>query len=535
MTSPTVSVSLVTYNHEKYVAEAIRSILGQTFTDLELIVVDDGSTDRTPDIVASFTDPRLVSIRQPNGGPSAATNRAMAACRGKYVALMTGDDVSAPHRLAAQLAEYGNGPPRVLFSGCELIDDAGSPLPAAAFDACVFDTAPQSRAAMLRRFFDQGNFINAVSGFTELRLFHELGAYDPSLYLLQDYEMWIRVVKKYPITFLPDPLIRYRIRGDGGNLSAPTPTTFVRLDNEQYLVMRQFFADCPDDLFREAFANMLRRPDLTSSLAAACEQAFLLLNSPRPLLRYIGMERFQELYRSPEASDLLAREFQYPLSAFVGRLTEIDPFNQYLGRTSTVYVDTGSDFNGAEADTVPILYSPRFRFRFDLARYPGVKRLRWDPLEGRLCRVALERAAWRDATGGEHTVDLSQVCANGHQVGPATFEFETIDPMVFLPVAGEVRELTVEGTWAVDDLGASLGRTFNLMVASEAARQRADQRVRELEAELKRDRAELDELRPRAAASPCSATPSAARLLRTSFERLRTAWRPLKSGGVFSS
>src|SRR5438067_9853071 len=101
MAAPTVSVTLLAYNHEKYVAEAIQSILDQTLTDFELVIVDDGSTDRTPDVIASFQDPRIVSIRQPNGGPSAAVNRALAACQGAYVAFMTGDDASLPHRLQA--------------------------------------------------------------------------------------------------------------------------------------------------------------------------------------------------------------------------------------------------------------------------------------------------------------------------------------------------------------------------------------------------------------------------------------------------
>src|SRR5438045_3701421 len=104
--APTVSVSLVTYNHERFVAAAIQSILGQTFADLELVIVDDGSTDDTPRVIASFDDPRIVTIRQPNAGPGAATNRALAACRGRYVALMTGDDLSVPHRLQTQLAAY---------------------------------------------------------------------------------------------------------------------------------------------------------------------------------------------------------------------------------------------------------------------------------------------------------------------------------------------------------------------------------------------------------------------------------------------
>ena len=72
---PLVSVSLVTFNHERFIASAIRSVLDQSLPDLELVIVDDGSTDATPSVIASFDDPRIVSIRQENRGPGAAGER----------------------------------------------------------------------------------------------------------------------------------------------------------------------------------------------------------------------------------------------------------------------------------------------------------------------------------------------------------------------------------------------------------------------------------------------------------------------------
>src|SRR3954468_8656214 len=94
--APVVKVTLVTYNHEQYIADAIRSVLGQTFADIELVVVNDGSTDATAERIAPSPGPGMVDLHQDNGGPSAAANRAIAAARGKYVALFTGDDVCHP-------------------------------------------------------------------------------------------------------------------------------------------------------------------------------------------------------------------------------------------------------------------------------------------------------------------------------------------------------------------------------------------------------------------------------------------------------
>src|SRR5439155_21719912 len=125
---PLVSVSLVTFNHERFIASAIRSVLDQSLSDLELVIVDDGSTDATPSVIASFGDPRIVSIRQANRGPGAAANRALAACRGRFVATMSGDDECYPDRLERQLDAYNARPNCLVFSAVDFIDDLGRPV-----------------------------------------------------------------------------------------------------------------------------------------------------------------------------------------------------------------------------------------------------------------------------------------------------------------------------------------------------------------------------------------------------------------------
>ena len=184
-TAPTISVNMVTYNHQKYISDAIQSVLNQTFPDFELIVIDDGSTDGTPDVIASFHDPRIVLLRQKNQGPSAATNRGLAACRGRFVAFMSGDDRCHLDRLKRQFDEYADGPERILFSGVDFIDDDGKPLQGDHFAKGLFDTAPMTRAQILERFFMRANFINAITVFTETRILREAGPFDPLLFQLQ--------------------------------------------------------------------------------------------------------------------------------------------------------------------------------------------------------------------------------------------------------------------------------------------------------------------------------------------------------------
>src|SRR3954464_9718855 len=116
---PTVSVIVPAYNVAPYIRAAIDSALAQTFRDLEVIVVNDGSTDETASIVDACcaADPRVRLIEQPNRGLSAARNTALAAARGEFLALLDGDDTWDPGFLEAQLAVFGDRPDVSIVTG----------------------------------------------------------------------------------------------------------------------------------------------------------------------------------------------------------------------------------------------------------------------------------------------------------------------------------------------------------------------------------------------------------------------------------
>src|SRR4249919_3825300 len=103
MNVPAVSVILPAYNCEKYIAKAIESVLHQTFTDLELIIINDGSTDRTEEIIRSFSDPRILyQVNNTNKGLVFTLNKGIDIAKGGYIARMDGDDICHPERLAKQ-------------------------------------------------------------------------------------------------------------------------------------------------------------------------------------------------------------------------------------------------------------------------------------------------------------------------------------------------------------------------------------------------------------------------------------------------
>src|SRR5690349_11891161 len=120
--SPRVSVAITTFNQAQYIGDAIRSVLQQSYTDLEIVVVDDGSVDQTPEVVAQFGhDVRY--IRQKNRGVAGARNRAVEASRGELVAFLDGDDLWEPDKLARQIELYDRYPNVGLLAGDVLMFD----------------------------------------------------------------------------------------------------------------------------------------------------------------------------------------------------------------------------------------------------------------------------------------------------------------------------------------------------------------------------------------------------------------------------
>jgi len=124
---PLVSVVIPTYNRCGYLQQAIESVLSQSCGDFEVIVVDDGSTDETAQVIAKFSDERVRYLYQSNAGRSAARNWGMGAARGMYLAFLDDDDLYLPHKLASQVAFLESHPGVDLVgSGVRLIDEHGA-------------------------------------------------------------------------------------------------------------------------------------------------------------------------------------------------------------------------------------------------------------------------------------------------------------------------------------------------------------------------------------------------------------------------
>jgi glycosyltransferase involved in cell wall biosynthesis len=456
--APLVSIGVTTFNHEKYIAESVRSALGQTHANLQVVVVDDGSTDRTPEMIRPFRgDGRLVYIRQENQGPSAAANAALAACRGKYFAHLSGDDVLHPDRIRRQLAEYTRGPRRVLFCGAEHIDDDGRLLEGEFYPDHY--KADRPRAELVERLFHTGCVFFGVTCFTERQVLLDAPPYDPLLLQSQDLDRWIYLIKRYDFQIMPDKLYHYRIRACAGNLSNPTPERVIRYRNELYLIMRRFFDGLDAELCRSAFRGVLINPDFAGPTEYACEQAFLYLKSSLMPVPLLGVEKLYQLLSDPTSAAVLRERYGLTPPRFFELLQSVNVTSLFAGRESLLFVDVGDGWKGANVLSAPV--DPAgdfFELTFDLSRFPTVKELAWAPLEGWLCRVRINGLSLRDAAGNVREVGPSELRTNGEARPDGTYVFLTAGPRILLSVGGPLASVTVRGELQAEPPARSINR-----------------------------------------------------------------------------
>lgn len=202
MNRPKVSVIIPTYNRCESLRDAIASVLGQTFGDFELVVVDDGSMDNTRDVVMSFDDERVRYLFQANQGVSAARNWGVASSRGSLIAFLDSDDVWLTDKLRVQTSYFEKHPSVSICQTEEIwIRDGVRVNPAEKhrkhsgwiFRECIPLCIVSPSAVMLRR-----------------EAFDALGGFDEALQACEDYDLWLRASLRYEIHTLPEALIEKR-------------------------------------------------------------------------------------------------------------------------------------------------------------------------------------------------------------------------------------------------------------------------------------------------------------------------------------
>lgn len=267
--NPVVSVVMPAYNAEKYLREAIDSILTQTYKDFEFIIINDGSTDRTKEIIQSYSDPRIIYLEnEKNSGICVTLNKGLDAARGRYIARMDSDDISMPERLAVQV-DYLDQHPNVgvIGSYLQLIDENGankyifefSPDPDECYINMIFATSVGHPSVLIRKSCLKENNLE----------------YEEYFRGMEDFYLWWQLAKHTQISNIPRPLLYYRCHGSQVTKNQVN-SDFMRRQREffemrmsdmeltlskDYLaVMNQYLVDCGsfDDITLSKFIDALQ-------------------------------------------------------------------------------------------------------------------------------------------------------------------------------------------------------------------------------------------------------------------------------------
>ena len=250
-----MSIILTSFNHEKYLAEAIDSALGQTFSDFELIIWDDHSDDRSWPIITGYSDERIKAFRNEERTRGIyGINRAISeVATGEYIAIHHSDDVWRLDKLEKQVAYLDeHHDVGAVFTNAQAIGESGGPLlDTQHWYSTIFDQPNRSRFEWLRHFFLSGNALCHPSVLIRKECYSNCGLYRYGFQQIADLDMWMRLCLQYEIHVLPEKLVNFRVRDGDANTSADTEGMRVRGHFEMIHTLDHYLAiETPDELLK---------------------------------------------------------------------------------------------------------------------------------------------------------------------------------------------------------------------------------------------------------------------------------------------
>ncbi|MFN0084189.1 MAG: glycosyltransferase family 2 protein [Blastocatellia bacterium] len=198
-----ISVILPVYNQSRYLAQAVKSVWAQQVEDLELVIVDDGSTDQTPAVIRQLAaHGPLRAIHQPNAGPAAARNRGIRESRGEWIAFLDADCYWIPGKLRVQMASVSQGPKEKEFCYCGslLVDDQ---------DAVLMTRIHRNNGRLLDELI-WGNCLSTSSALVRRDRLLEAGLFNEDLRIGEDWDLWLRLASRADTIYVPAALMAER-------------------------------------------------------------------------------------------------------------------------------------------------------------------------------------------------------------------------------------------------------------------------------------------------------------------------------------
>ncbi len=333
---PKVSVVMCVYNHEKFVSETIESVINQTYQDWEFIITNDGSTDRSLDIIKQYDDPRIKLFSfEKNSGARVARNNSIKHATGEYIAVINSDDVWMLNKLEKQVNFLDkNSDIGAVFAYAAFINDDSEDIGYDHHYGHIFNQHNRSRLEWLRDFFLAGNCLCHPSVVIRKVCHEYLGLYDERLGQLADFDMWVRLATKYQIHILPENLVKFRLLKNQGNISGNTPNNNSRVILEWSQVLRNYLKPEILDNLHQIFNLKANINEVSLSVKqqpfsreiAPFFVAMLASKSQNPGHQYFCFDQLYQMLADQELAQKLEDQYYFNFSSLTDLAREQDIF-----------------------------------------------------------------------------------------------------------------------------------------------------------------------------------------------------------------
>ena len=388
---PKVSIILTSYNHGKYIAAAIESALNQTFTDFELLIFDDGSTDDSHEIIKTFKDSRIkLFLNKENTGAFQMLQAGIKTSTGEYISVHHSDDIWELNKLEKQVQFLEKNPDYIAcFTQAKFIDEDGEiyNLPSDHHYKNTFKKKNRSREEWLNYLFWNGNCFCHPSILA--RNHPQYFIHNPALLQLPDLFTWINLLLKKNIYVLEDELIKFRLRRRAQNsVSSISLEKIVRVNNEEYFTTKEFFPILQDKNFFLKVFPEAKKFLINDEIIPHFAFAKLCLEKNTPPFQKIALELLYDLIHNEDTRTQIKKLYDYDERNFFQDTGKADAFAIELRLESlhcSLYIDYGNDFNETNRlDEKTLLkrasYTEKsFVVSFNFKSDKKIKRLRFDP------------------------------------------------------------------------------------------------------------------------------------------------------------
>lgn len=440
-----LTVILTSYNHEKFLAQSIESVLNQSYQNYEFIIVDDFSTDSSWDIICRYKEkyPKIITIRHEyNWGGGTVEDVVLKYATGDYIALHHSDDVWEKDKLQKQIDIIENNPAyAAVFTNACAIDDEGKEYDDKnGFYYKLFSVENRSRYEWLNHFFYNGNCLCHPSILIKKSVYEEDGFFRKGLKQIPDFVKWIQVCKKHEIYVIPERLVKFRIHNEGKNTSGMRASTQIRSTVELNLMLMEY-ASIRD---REEFLKIFPEADLfCTEDFFSTDYALGRICTEEGMPSYTKMFGNQLLYRvlnDPSQAKKIKEKLNYTEKKFKSDNGKYDIFGilpKAFEQKRSIYYDQGDGFSISNMITEKFTLGDceMFEMHANISVKDDGKllALRFDPSEGVMISAKIEHVEINGIIS-EAMAENSLCSQKGKDI------FITLDPIYRINIPKEVSD-----------------------------------------------------------------------------------------------